>query len=79
MKVECLFGICLLNDWSARDVQRWESKPLEPFLAKNFATTVSHWIVTMEAMAPYRLPFSRPEGDPQPLAYLASEMNRCAA
>jgi fumarylacetoacetase len=73
-----VFGICLLNDWSARDIQAWEYQPLGPFLAKNFATTISPWIVTLEAMAPYRLPFSRPDGDPQPLPYLDSEPNRRA-
>jgi len=65
-----VFGMSLLNDWSARDVQAWEYQPLGPFLAKNFATTVSPWIVTMEALAPFRAPFTRPEGDPQPLPYL---------
>jgi fumarylacetoacetase len=68
-----IFGLCLLNDWSARDVQRWEYQPLGPFLAKSFATTVSPWVVTMEALAPFRCPaFARPEGDPPPLPYLAS-------
>ena len=62
------FGIVLLNDWSARDVQAWEYQPLGPFLAKNFATTISPWIVTREALEPFRAPFSRPDGDPQPLA-----------
>ena len=71
-----VFGICLLNDWSARDLQAWEYQPLGPFLAKNFATTVSPWVVTLEALAPYRLPFTRPEGDPQPLPYLDSAANR---
>ncbi len=70
-----VFGLTLLNDWSARDVQGWEYQPLGPFLAKNFATTVSPWIVTLEALAPYRRPFSRPEGDPQPLPYLQSRQN----
>ena len=65
-----LFGLCLLNDWSARDVQAWEYQPLGPFLAKNFATTVSPWVVTMEALAPFRAPWARPAGDPQPLPYL---------
>jgi fumarylacetoacetase len=66
-----IFGICLVNDWSARDIQRWEYQPLGPFLAKSFMTSVSPWIVTMEALAPYRSPaFSRPLGDPQPLPYL---------
>jgi fumarylacetoacetase len=67
------FGLCLVNDWSARDVQAWEYQPLGPFLAKNFATTVSPWVVTMEALAPFRVPaFSRPAGDPAPLPYLSS-------
>ncbi|GIZ53324.1 fumarylacetoacetase [Noviherbaspirillum aridicola] len=73
-----VFGICLLNDWSARDIQGWEYQPLGPFLSKNFATTVSPWIVALEALAPYRLPFSRAAGDPQPLPYLDSEQNRAA-
>jgi fumarylacetoacetase len=65
-------GFCLLNDWSARDVQAWEYQPLGPFLAKNFLTTVSPWIVTPEALAPYRGPaFSRGAGEPAPLPYLA--------
>lgn len=71
-----VFGICLLNDWSARDIQFWEMAPLGPFLGKNFATTISPWIVTLEALAPYRQPWSRPPGDPQPLAYLESKANR---
>lgn len=70
------FGMVLLNDWSARDVQAWEYQPLGPFLSKNFASTISPWIVTMEALAPFRVPFMRPEGDPQPLPYLDSEGNR---
>jgi fumarylacetoacetase len=70
-----VFGLTLLNDWSARDVQGWEYQPLGPFLAKNFASTVSPWIVTLEALAPYRRAFSRPEGDPQPLPYLQSSQN----
>ena len=65
-----VFGICLLNDWSARDIQAWEYQPLGPFLAKNFATTISPWIVTMEALAPYRQPWVRAADEPQPLAYL---------
>ncbi len=66
-----LFGLCLVNDWSARDIQRWEYQPLGPFLAKSFATSLSPWVVTMEALAPFRCPpFSRPSGDPQPLDYL---------
>ncbi|MES2530210.1 MAG: fumarylacetoacetase [Pseudomonadota bacterium] len=71
-----LFGLTLLNDWSARDLQAWEYQPLGPFLAKNFASTLSPWIVTMEALAPFRAAFSRPEGDPQPLPYLDSAANR---
>ena len=65
-----VFGLCLLNDWSARDIQGWEYQPLGPFLAKNFATTISPWIVTLEALAPYRVGWARPEADPQPLSYL---------
>ncbi|MDX1374028.1 MAG: fumarylacetoacetase [Burkholderiales bacterium] len=66
-----VFGVVLLNDWSARDIQAWEYQPLGPFLAKSFATTVSPWIVTMEALEPYRVPaFARPEGDPAPLPHL---------
>jgi fumarylacetoacetase len=72
---EHLFGICLLNDWSARDLQAWEYQPLGPFLAKNFATTVSPWIVTMEALAPYRTAFTRSADDPPPLPYLSSPGN----
>ena len=67
-----LFGLCLLNDWSARDIQAWEYQPLGPFLAKSFATTVSPWIVTLEALAPHRVEWTRPAGDPQPLPYLDS-------
>jgi fumarylacetoacetase len=68
---EHLFGVCLLNDWSARDVQAWEYQPLGPFLAKNFASTLSPWVVTMEALAPFRAPaYPRASGDPQPLDYL---------
>src|SRR5215831_2222639 len=60
-----IFGFCLLNDWSARDIQAWESQPLGPFLGKSFTTTVSPWVVTAAALAPYRIPaFARPEGDP---------------
>lgn len=71
-----VFGLSLLNDWSARDIQAWEYQPLGPFLAKNFATTVSPWIVTLEALAPYRAPFVRPAGDPQPLPYLDNAAQR---
>ncbi len=73
---EHVFGVCLLNDWSARDLQAWEYQPLGPFLSKNFATTLSPWVVSLEALAPYRGPFMRPEGDPQPLPYLDSAANR---
>ena len=71
-----LFGATLLNDWSARDIQAWEYQPLGPFLAKNFATTISPWIVTMEALLPFRAPFTRDAADPQPLPYLDSPANR---
>jgi fumarylacetoacetase len=71
-----VFGFCLFNDWSARDIQAWEYQPLGPFLAKNFASTVSPWIVTLEAMAPYRTPWTRDAADPQPLPYLESDTNR---
>jgi len=68
---EHIAGFCLLNDWSARDVQGWESQPLGPFLAKSFSTTISPWIVTPEALAPFRAPQPpRPNGDPAPLPYL---------
>ncbi|MEH6577692.1 MAG: fumarylacetoacetase [Amphritea sp.] len=70
-----VFGMCLFNDWSARDIQAWEYQPLGPFLAKNFASTVSPWIVTTEALAPFRVDFSRDPADPQPLPYLSSELN----
>ena len=74
-----LFGLCLVNDWSARDIQAWEYQPLGPFLAKSFATTLSPWVVTLEALEPYRVPaLQRPPGDPSPLAYLDSESNRTA-
>ena len=73
---EHLFGVTLLNDWSARDLQAWEYQPLGPFLSKNFASTLSPWIVTMEALAPFRAKFERPAGDPQPLSYLDSASNR---
>jgi fumarylacetoacetase len=73
---DLLFGVCLVNDWSARDVQAWEYQPLGPFLAKSFATTISPWVVTAEALAPYRVPASsRPPGDPEPLPYLRSDRN----
>lgn len=71
-----IFGMCILNDWSARDLQAWEYQPLGPFLAKNFASTISPWVVTLEALAPFREAFKRPSEDPQPLPYLSSEANR---
>jgi len=71
-----VFGFCVFNDWSARDLQAWEYQPLGPFLAKNFASTVSPWIVTTEALAPYRTPWTRDESEPQPLEYLDSAKNR---
>jgi fumarylacetoacetase len=73
-----VFGLCLLNDWSARDIQSWEYQPLGPFLGKNFATTVSPWVVTLEALAPFRIPWTRPAGEPEPLGYLDSEGVRAA-
>jgi len=75
---EHLFGIVLLNDWSARDIQAWEYQPLGPFLSKSFATTISPWVVTMDALAPFRSALRRPADDPQPLAYLASDQQRQA-
>jgi len=71
-----LFGMVLLNDWSARDIQSWEYQPLGPFLGKSFATTISPWVVTMDALAPFRSPAQRPDGDPAPLPYLDSAANR---
>jgi len=71
-----IFGLCLLNDWSARDLQGWEYQPLGPFLSKNFATTISPWVVSLQALAPFRVPFSRPASDPEPLPYLDSPNNR---
>ena len=72
-----LFGLCLVNDWSARDVQAWEYQPLGPFLAKNFGTSISPWIVTMETLEPYRIPaFARAEGDPAPLEHLDDARQR---
>ena len=71
-----VFGLCLLNDWSARDMQVWESQPLGPFLAKSFATSISPWVVTLDALAPFRCPaFARRSSDPQPLPYLSSAEN----
>jgi fumarylacetoacetase len=71
-----VFGLCLLNDWSARDIQGWEYQPLGPFLSKNFSSTISPWVVTLEALAPFRQAYTRPVGDPQPLAYLDDAANR---
>lgn len=73
---EHIFGLCLVNDWSARDIQAWEYQPLGPFLAKSFATTISPWVVTLDALAPFRCPaFVRSPEDPQPLPYLASMLD----
>ena len=72
-----LFGLCLVNDWSARDMQKWEYQPLGPFLAKSFLTSVSPWVVTMEALAPFRIPaFTRDDNDPKPLDYLTCSEDR---
>ena len=72
-------GYCLLNDWSARDIQGWEAQPLGPFLAKNFCTTISPWVVTPEALAPFRAAQPpRPEGDPKPFPYLWDEADQAA-
>jgi fumarylacetoacetase len=72
-----LFGVCLMNDWSARDIQAWEYQPLGPFLAKSFATSISPWVITLEALEPFRAPaFPRPEGDPAPLPYLDADDTR---
>ena len=71
-----VFGICIFNDWSARDIQGWEYQPLGPFLSKSFASTISPWIVTTEALAPYRTTWTRDKADPQPMPYLESEQNR---
>jgi fumarylacetoacetase len=74
---EHLFGLCLVNDWSARDIQTWEYQPLGPFLSKSFATTISPWVITSEALEPFRAPaMIRPPGDPAPLPYLDSPLER---
>jgi fumarylacetoacetase len=73
-----VFGLTLFNDWSARDIQAWEYQPLGPFLSKSFASTLSPWIVTMEALAPFRRPFARADGEPQPLPYLDGATNRAS-
>ena len=71
-----IFGLSLLNDWSARDLQVWEYQPLGPFVSKSFATSVAPWVVTLDALAPFRCPaFVRAEGDPRPLPYLSSARN----
>jgi fumarylacetoacetase len=76
---EHVFGLCLVNDWSARDIQSWEYQPLGPFLSKSFATTISPWVVTLDALAPFRVPASgRAVGDPKPLPYLSSPRVRDA-
>ena len=72
---EHVFGITLFNDWSARDIQGWEYQPLGPFLSKNFASTISPWMVTLDALDPFRRAWTRPEGDPRPLPYLDSQAN----
>ncbi len=72
-------GFCLLNDWSARDIQAWEYQPLGPFLAKNFHTTISPWVITPEALAPFRIPQPpRPEGDPAPMDYLLDAQDQAS-
>jgi fumarylacetoacetase len=72
-------GLCLVNDWSARDFQTWEYQPLGPFLAKSFRTSVSPWVVTLDALAPFRAPaFARAEGDPAPLPYLHHDADQRA-
>jgi len=74
---EHIFGLCIVNDWSARDIQTWEYQPLGPFLAKSFATTISPWVVTLDALEPFRVPpFARPAGDPAPLPYLKLDGDR---
>jgi fumarylacetoacetase len=74
---EHIAGFCLLNDWSARDLQAWEYQPLGPFLSKSFATSISPWVVTAEALAPFRAAQpARPEGDPQPMPYLFDEQDQ---
>ncbi|HKW09695.1 MAG TPA: fumarylacetoacetase, partial [Gemmatimonadaceae bacterium] len=72
-----IFGLCLLNDWSARDIQTWEYQPLGPFLSKSFASTISPWIVTLEALEPFRAAaYVRPDGDPPPLPYLLWDVDQ---
>jgi fumarylacetoacetase len=69
--IDHIFGLVLMNDWSARDIQAWEYQPLGPFLAKNFCTSISPWVVTLEALKPFKKPF--PQQDPEPLAYLRAK------
>lgn len=71
-----VYGLCLLNDWSARDIQAWEYQPLGPFAGKNFATTISPWLVSLEALEPFRAPWSRAAGEAPPLSYLDGAGNR---
>jgi fumarylacetoacetase len=71
-----MFGVCLVNDWSARDIQRWEYQPLGPFLGKSFATTISPWVVTMDALEPFRIPRFHRDIDPRPLPYLDDQLDR---
>ncbi|HEU4522269.1 MAG TPA: fumarylacetoacetase, partial [Thermoanaerobaculia bacterium] len=74
---QSVFGLCLVNDWSARDIQTWEYQPLGPFLSKSFATTISPWVVTLEALEPFRIPAPKREGeDPKPLLYLDYDADR---
>jgi fumarylacetoacetase len=73
---EHVFGLSLFNDWTARDIQPWEYQPLGPFLSKNFASTLSPWMVTLDALAPFRVPYRRPAEDPDPLPYLDGAENR---
>ncbi|HEY2092346.1 MAG TPA: fumarylacetoacetase [Thermoanaerobaculia bacterium] len=74
---EHILGLCIVNDWSARDIQTWEYQPLGPFLSKNFATSISPWVVTLDALEPFRVPVTpRAEGDPAPLPYLTSASDR---
>jgi fumarylacetoacetase len=74
--LERIFGVVILNDWSARDIQAWEYQPLGPFLAKSFATTISPWVVSLEALASRRVPASRPASDPAVLGYLFDETDQ---
>ena len=69
--IDHIFGLVLMNDWSARDIQAWEYQPLGPFLAKNFCTSISPWVVTLEALEPFRKPL--PQQDPEPLPYLRAK------